>query len=405
MQDLDEIEDDDSISLDDALDELDIDYKSSEEAEADVIDEGILNSLEDALSDENFDLDDLVEEKSTEDLINEETTETPEEVPQEAEDLIREDRAAEVQDEIDEDLSKLLSEAEEEDFDEDLEDLISEEPSDLFLDEEEDSTKIGLDEILAEDISDDNLLDEDLDDLISEDEDDLIIEDEDLNTLSEVDDSELDALLEKIAEEDDEDELALSDEKTLTEEMSDDEVDLDALNDEIKEALDGLDEDDLQGELEDLDAIAETDEMEDIFSSLNSNDLKLALGEEVEETDEEEAKIQEEIEALESTLDEDEDLEFSVGQSEFASLNEEALYEAMGEDFEGDNEHPELDEVDAFVDAVSIEGETGGLSQTGTNENIVALEELIATLKQDNVREALKGMKMNISISFSETSE
>ena len=181
-------------------------------------------------------------------------------------------------------------------------------------------------------------------------------------------------------------------------------VDLDALNEEIEAALDNLDEEDLLSELNESDL----EGFKDDFSSISANALKRALGEEILEEleeDEEELEIQEALNALDFMDEEEEDEpELLVGQSEFASLHEEALNEAMDDldDIQGD--HPELDEIDAFVDQVPVGGDAlAAFSDASSgNESIAVLEKLIATLKQKNVQEALNGMKMNITISFGE---
>ena len=180
------------------------------------------------------------------------------------------------------------------------------------------------------------------------------------------------------------------------------EVDLSALNEEIQEALDDLDEDDLASEVDET-----MTSMDDEFSSINENDLKMALGEAIaeEEVVEEETEFDEEIKELESGIEEEEELDFSVGQSEFASLNEEALSEAMGGNDLDEDDHPELDEIDAFVDEVAVEDDSKATNITLNNssdDGIAVLEKLIATLKDDNVKEALSGMDMTINISFNE---
>jgi hypothetical protein len=180
-------------------------------------------------------------------------------------------------------------------------------------------------------------------------------------------------------------------------------VDLDALNEEIEAALDDLDEEDLLSELDESDF----EGLEDDFSSISANALKLALGEEIPEEleeDEEELEIQEALNALDFMIEEEDTPELVVGQSEFASLHEEALNEAMDELDEIQGDHPELDEIDAFVDQVPVGGDALAAFNDASSgkEGIAALEKLIATLKQENVKEALNGMKMNITISFGE---
>ena len=119
--------------------------------------------------------------------------------------------------------------------------------------------------------------------------------------------------------------------------------------------------------------------MNDEFSALDSNALKEALGEEVEE----------EPEAQDEEKEAENEPELSVGNSEFASLNEEALLEAKEDDVD-------LEEVDTFIDDV--------LESNEINTSIDSLEKLIETLKEEGVKEALSGMKMTINISFSEES-
>ena len=71
----------------------------------------------------------------------------------------------------------------------------------------------------------------------------------------------------------------------------------------------------------------------------------------------------------------------------------------MGDEPLEDAEHPELEEVNAFVDEVLVEDNVTTMS-VESDKDIIALEELISMLKQDDVKASLAGMKMNVSISF-----
>ncbi len=436
---------DDAISLDDALhefDELPDDDVAADELETlldsesdalDGIDEtgtdeedvaALLESLE--LEDEGEEAEGILEDESLEDTVedldeNDALGEenNPEELPAGLES--DESPEGDTEDNLEELLEGLEDETDA--IDETamdtlaLADEAAEIDDDLLLDpaieEEEISEQEASDELgdeadvlgeLEEDITGDTLMDAVDDELpeevMSADEsilDEAAVSDEDeaLEMPESVDeDEETDSVVEASAEED----LEEKSEESL------DDVDLEALNDEINDALESLDEEDLASEIdENIEGILE--EGDDDFASLDGVALKKALGEEVE--DDEESEIREEIEALESSLEEEEEPELTVGRSEFASLNEEALIEAMGEDIDGEDDHPELEEIGAFVDEVPV-GEDiamANLNSGTTEDQIKALEGLISTLKQPNVKEALKGMKMNISISFDGKSE
>lgn len=403
-EDLDELEDmtpsysaDEKIlgEINEALDELD------EESEADADDgqdepiktetelteedlEDLFDDLEDEESEESLD------EKSDEPALSEELLEEiDEEFSEDAEGEL-----ADLDDEMDEEISEpsIAEETAEENLsDDELDRMIEEMKSDEDEDAQEDLFAAAETDADASDaLNDIDLEDEELDEFNALDE--LLDETEQSDTLDET------PTKESLAED-------LPDTLEEAEEKGEEEIDLSALSEEIEAALGELDDDDLLDELDE----EEMEGFENDFSSISANDLKIALGEEVlqeAEADEEELDIQEELDALEF-MDEEEDEdepELIVGQGEFASLHEEALNEAMGERNESDNEHPELDEIDAFVDQIPVEGvsaEERSIENSG-DASVAALEKLIATLKQDNVKEALKGMDMNIKISFSE---
>jgi len=399
------------------LEDLDLSEISSgvsEEGDLEGLVSDDTNSLDETLTDDNL-LDEI-------DLLDEEDESIADETsPEELSDEEADSDALLATSDID-----LLDESdllEEETADEDsLEELLDEE--DDLLDEtglleeiasEEDEASIvedsSLEELLTEEAASDK--EADLDELLSATEDDLleeISEDDEVMADKEASDqlsveesdlSEASNLDEETASGEIEDEESFEDEPAEAEEQNQDsdEIDLSALNDEIEEALNELDEDDLMSEIDE----SGISSLEDELASLSASDLKLALG----EADAEDSEIQDEIEALESSIETEEELGLSVGQSEFASLNEEALSEARGDGLLDESDHPELEEINAFVDEVAVEGASSFdmSSKASADESIVTLENLISTLKQSNVKEALKGMEMNIKISFSEKSE
>ena len=373
----------DDTLLDD-MDLLDEDITDEEEAASIVEDKGLDELLVgDDILDEaeasGVDSDDFLDES---DLLEEDTAE--EEIPT---GLLDED-------------DDLLDEA-------DLDEEAAFEEDEVSMAEETDLEELLTEEALSDDETD-------LDALLSATEDDLLDEADLLEEeLSEEDEAVTDeASLDELPMED----SGLSEPSDLTEEIASDEteeeksqdpneIDLSALNDEIEEALSELDEDDLMSEIDEIGISS----LEDELASLSAVDLKVALGEAdaADEDEDEDSQIQDEIEALESSVETEEELGLSVGQSEFASLNEEALSEARGDGLIDASDHPELEEVNAFVDEVAVEGASSFdvSSKASTDESIATLENLISTLKQGDVKAALKGMEMNIKISFSEKSE
>jgi len=357
--------------------------------EMDLLDENITDEETESVAEEKG-LDELLAE---DDILDETVNAEAEDDLVDESDLLKEDIADE------ESLAGLLDE------DDDLldeTDLLEEAASE----EDETSTaeETSLEELLAEEtVSGD---DTDLNDLLEEsdlleeelsEEDEAVADEETLDELpiEETDLSEANDLLDEMASEETEDEKTFEDEQ----DPDANDIDLSALNDEIEEALSELDEDDLMSEIDE----SGISSLEDELASLSGVDLKVALG----EADAEDSQIQDEIDELESSIETEEELGLSVGQSEFASLNEEALSEARGDGLVDDSEHPELEEVNAFVDEVAVEGASSFdmSSKASADESIVTLENLISTLKQGDVKEALKGMEMNIKISFSEKSE
>ena len=236
---------------------------------------------------------------------------------------------------------------------------IDELEEELELDEE-DLELDDLDEDLLlddEEVSTDDLIEEektaDLDELEEElelDEEDLELDEEDL----ELDDLDDDLLIEEEAVEVAEPETAETEEEKTADldelEVAELEEELD-LESQIQNAVEELSDEDLESELDEetLLEIA-TGEIDD-FDSLTSNDLKLAIGEEVNT---------EELEIGSTDTDTDKLKELNQG----ATASQE-------------------------------------IKEVPTN-TVEALENLLAALKNKNVAASMKGMKININITIGE---
>lgn len=270
-----------------------------------------------------------------------------------------------------------------------LQDLL--EDTDTFGEDEEfmieslelDDEEPALDEISsAENLDDLDLLEEyphedKLDDLISdfvEDTKDSMLDDELLGE---------DLLLEEIAPQkseeaaEDLDDLMLMEEDDLGElergSLSDDEFD--DLEQQIQDAVGELDLDDLSSTLDEtelsefgLDELDAFDQLEGL-DSIDEREIKLAIGEPVEE-----------------------ELSVRVGSGEHASLDTEALSEAMGNSSTINFEDEAV--VDTPVSVKAVE------TKSSPAEGMEALQALLRALSNDEVVASLKGLNINININI-----
>lgn len=164
--------------------------------------------------------------------------------------------------------------------------------------------------------------------------------------------------------------LAVEDEsfaEELTEDVLDEEIDEKELEAKIEKAMSELSEEDLEEEIELDDEITQIPEddlndEEDAFASLSQRELKLAVGEEVEEISEE-----------------DENLHEPEAQEELESLEDEP------EDEETDIEEEAYEEAD---------------DEESENDGVEALKNLLAALSDKKVAATLKGMKITINITL-----
>jgi uncharacterized membrane protein len=162
--------------------------------------------------------------------------------------------------------------------------------------------------------------------------------------------------------------MSLQDELLDLEDEEIDDVELEA---KIEEAMSALSEEDLEEEIELDDEISQLpatdfDDAADAFASLNQRDLKLAVGEEVEDIALEELVYEPELhfeETLESLEDEQDEAQ------------EEAL--EITEDEEADEEQTQ-------------------------HEGVEALKNLLAALSDKKVAASLKGMTISINITLGE---
>ncbi len=198
----------------------------------------------------------------------------------------------------------------------------------------------------------------------------------------------------EVSEEDDFDTLAgdIESDITLEDPLSDDEFD--DLEQKIKDAVGELDSEDLEStlddmnledfdmedledtlslgnELDDLDTLDSLDELDgldegmDELDSIDERELKLAIGEEL-----------------------DDEPEIRVGSGEHSSLDSEALNEAMGIS-------PALTLEESFEDEL----EKSEVKNTPA-EGLEALQALLKALSNEDVAKTLKGLSINININF-----
>lgn len=361
-------EDDENINLDD----FDIEDDHEMAAKTNVLDHEEVQELQDLLDDtDSFELDD---ELSLDDLM-EDTEMTDSGDVTNNDDLLEsldDDilQALEGQSTV-ESAENELEAMEEFDFDEDL--LASESKLDQPIDESFDDEDLlgSLDDLLAlddEEISSEGQLENDneLDDLVG------LVDEEETGEETPVMDEEVedfDALsLDDIADMD-EDEALLSLE-SVDDALSDDEFG--ELEQQIQEAVEELGIEDLEQGLDGLE-LGDMDEFEGLgdLDSLSERDIKLAIGEEVEE----------------------EELEVRTGEGEHASLNAEALGEAMAM-VELDDED-ENSEMDLETMSVPVQGHHGTPA-----EGMDALQALLKALSNEEVAKTLKGLSINININF-----
>ncbi len=311
------------------------------------------------------------------------------------------------------------------------------------LDEMEETTE-EMDALEGDDLGDLSLdeetlsadVDEDLTRALSEAE--MELDEISLDAQPAKEDDELDALLDAVdAVETAHNEMDLEDE----EESSD--TALDTLDDVSEEMMSGLDDE--MAESDDLDALVQeadalSDAMEDELSAMDLDSAELddsSLYEESIEDEEELVVAGGEFASLteealsEASSEENHDLgsddtfdslttddlpeipmpeeenedELVIAGGEFASLTEEALSEALGE--KEPSEHVSLDEelqeaesdlaVQTSQELPAASGEASGMNLNASPE---VLQALLSSLDNDQLRTALKGMKININISF-----
>ena len=268
-----------------------------------------------------------------------------------------------------------------------LESPIDELSDSLSMEDLDDDFLALLDEpkeiVEEEDALADFMKDMPLDDLISDE----LIPDENDDALTD------EVLSEDEAIEEDEMEDLLADmqlEEPIESPLSDDEFD--DLEQQIQEAVGELDAEDLESTLDDmdfgdldlesldvlsagddvegleaLDSLDEFDGLEgmDDLDSIDEREIKLAIGEEL-----------------------DDEPEIRVGSGEHSSLDAEALHEAMGRM-----------SATALDDELDVENEQSEKTNTPA-EGIETLQALLKALSNEDVAKTLKGLSINININF-----
>ncbi len=340
----DTLEDDDHINEDINLDDFDIDdYEMA--AKTNVLDHEEVQELQDLLDDtDSFELDDelSLDDDMLQALEDQSTAESA---------------------------GNELEAMEEFDFEEDL--LASESKLDQPTDEKFDDEDLlgSLDDLLA---LDDEEIPSEIQPEIEEELDDLagLVEEEAVEATPSINEEleDFDALsLDDIADMD-EDEVFSSLESSA-DALSDDEFG--ELEQQIQEAVEELGIEDLEQGLDGID-LGDLDEFEGFgdLDSLNERDIKLAIGEEVEE-----------------------EPEVRTGEGDHASLDAEALGEAMAM-VEQDDED-ENNKMDLEMMSVPVQGH-----RATPAEGMDALQALLKALSNEEVAKTLKGLSINININF-----
>lgn len=363
------------------LDDFDIEEDVSE-VKTKVLDHEDVQELQGLLDDtDNFDIED---ELSLDGLMEEEAHE----VEVEDEDLLEfldddvlqalESDASEVSPE-----NELDDTMEEFDFDEELLTQLDE-PSKRIEEALDDEDLLGsMDDLMGiDDIENDVATEEvapvseTLDDDLLDSMDDLLEMDNEAaseaqGTVDETFDEDLDALLLDGLEDVNEDEEVLPAE-VMNDALSDDEFG--ELEQQIQEAVEELGIEDLEQGLEEID-MGDLGDFEGLgdLDSLSERDIKLAIGEEVED-----------------------EPEVRIGRGSHASLDAEALSEAMGES-QGVELDDELEDLDL---AMPIEVKAVSDHQGTPAEGMDALQALLKALSNEEVAKTLKGLSINININF-----
>jgi uncharacterized membrane protein len=381
----------DITNLDDDLnlDDFDIeDEEDTEETKMNVLDHEEVQELQGLLDDtDNFDIED---ELSFDDLLDDEKEAIAETAVDD--EMNDEDLLASLDDDVLQALeakspegspeNELDDTMDEFDFDEELLGL-DEEPAKPAQESLDDEDLLGsLDDLMGIDESEGDVvseelapieeaLDEDLlgslDDLLAMDEEEVTPAPQAAEVAEEIDD--LDALLLEGLEGLDEDEEIGSGE-AADDALSDDEFG--ELEQQIQEAVEELGVEDLEKGLDEVD-MGDLEDFGDL-DGLSERDIKLAIGEEVEE-----------------------EPEVHVGQGSHSSLHTESLEEALiGE--------PSMVELDDELEDINIDMPTALASTQehhGTpSEGMDALQALLKALSNEEVSKTLKGLSINININF-----
>ena len=227
----------------------------------------------------------------------------------------------------------------------------------------------------------------------------------DLGDLDDDDDSDI-MNLDDIDLDDDEDGILDTDEaqkvKDLLDETSEDIEDLESVDDEDLDLdLDGLLDDEIDDELE-LEEDLELEEELELPDELEEEEEELELPDEVEEVEEElelPDELEEEEEDLEAQIESavselsEEDLQSEIDSLD--GLTARDLKLAIGEDVDDLEEEPKEQIVDE-TDEQTIEEDT----TQDTQDGVEALKNLLKALTDKNVAASMKGMKISINITL-----
>ncbi len=281
----------------------------------------------------------------------------------------------------------------EEEIEDDLDDLDS-----LDFDESLEAENIE-EETLELDESQESVLDKD--DLaevqsLLEDEDELLKDDISVDSLDNLDELGLDFDIEEDISDNLEEELSLDEDEEVEimeeQETSLDDLDIDdsVIEEDTEEelGLDDIDEDELLA----LDLEEASEEIDEVLDDTALNELEDEIQSAISELSDEELEENVDEDILLDIVNSDDSLTTFSGLDD---LDEQSLKVAVGE-----AEASEIEKPASVADEITENNEFDVLEKSSKVEGVEALKTLLKALENDNVVNSLKGMNININISF-----
>ncbi len=217
-------------------------------------------------------------------------------------------------------------------------------------------------------------------------------------SLDEITDLELEDSLELVMEEDPEIEEPAELEESLESLDEDEEITLDSMPDlELEDSLD-LENETISEMEESLEL--ETEETPELEESLELEDTALDIEDQIKTAVSELSPEDLEEEVSEETLLEIAETEINS----FDTLNSKDLKLAIGEEVEEEEEEEETEEIVEEIEESVIPQETPSLEETNADNGVESLKNLLQALTDKNVAASLQGMKISINITLGDNS-